>query len=402
MKLKLIIALCSLSTLPQVFAMESQKPDEDTLEDLKGFIQHQKSEIKKKFAVEPIEEVVLDLCGLGCGTVAYGVVYTYRKIKRRTSQQRLNGNSLEIFAGDIPSEIQTLLEMLTGNKIYKELGIDLPAGYLLVGPPGCGKTALVREISRRAHAQLFPASASEFVRKYQGSGNDAVKRLYDQARAWVQKKDGNKAIVFIDEIDAVGARGQNSNYKELDLTIIALLNELDGFKKRKNIITLAATNNPNAVDEALKRSGRLGNVINIPLPSDRLKHKIIKKHLKTIKNYIVPELISSQALLDPLIQQTTDFNCADIAEWVNLAKLCAIKEKTNNNHPIINIQHFQQALQSLKVKKQMSSQSFLNSQAGHQVSAPARANASNVNLSQSINNQIYLHCNLALLICLLI
>lgn len=318
------------------------------------------------------------------GLTVVGAQYGYDKIQEHLADRnRPQTEQDPRYAENLPAEIVRLIRKLQGSANYTRMGLSGGSdGYLLVGPPGCGKTETARIIAQRSNAELFPANASQFVTPFQGSGNKSVVALYDSARAHVNRREGNKAIVFIDEIDALGSRANNSNYRELRLTINALLSELDGYNQARirNIVTIAATNDPANVDDALKRPGRLGKIIELPTPGDPIKKNIILQHVgqREIFEFVNP-VVRTDAFLDPFIQRTANFSCADIQGIITIAKEIAADEADLTHIDVtLGTNHFEQALQQMIAMKQRAQASFLNTQ------ALAAANIPNAQPTQNI------------------
>ncbi|MDQ5930260.1 MAG: cell division protease FtsH, partial [Bacteroidota bacterium] len=201
-------------------------------------------------------------------------------------------------------EIQEIVEFLKNPEKYTNLGGKIPKGALLVGPPGTGKTLLAKAVAGEAQVPFFSLSGSDFVEMFVGVGASRVRDLFKQA------KEKSPAIIFIDEIDAVGrARGKNSmsgGNDERENTLNQLLTEMDGFGSDSNVIVLAATNRADVLDKALMRAGRFDRQIFVDLPDVRERAEIFEVHLAPFK--IVEGLD-----LDFLAKQSPGFSGADIA-----------------------------------------------------------------------------------------
>lgn len=227
-------------------------------------------------------------------------------------------------AGGVPQEILELKEFLEGsNEIYKSLGIDKPKGYLLAGPTGTGKTLLAKAVAGEIDAEFFSASASSFVELFVGNGPKRVRELFENAK--LATSEGRKAIIFIDEIDSIGTRtdsffgGGNTEYNN---TINELLVQMDGFSSDSNIIVIAATNKPEALDSALKRPGRFDCIINVPLPDIKKREAILNHYL-----FDRPRNIDSEINIVEYAQKTEGFNCAELKDLVNKALINAVRNK---------------------------------------------------------------------------
>ncbi|WP_340065265.1 ATP-dependent zinc metalloprotease FtsH [Ascidiimonas aurantiaca] len=213
-------------------------------------------------------------------------------------------------------EVEEIVEFLKNPEKYTSLGGKIPKGALLVGPPGTGKTLLAKAVAGEAKVPFFSLSGSDFVEMFVGVGASRVRDLFKQA------KDKSPAIIFIDEIDAIGrARGKNNftgSNDERENTLNQLLTEMDGFGTNTNVIVLAATNRADILDKALMRAGRFDRQIYVDLPDLRERKEIFEVHLRPIK--------TSETLdLDFLAKQTPGFSGADIANVCNEAALIAAR-----------------------------------------------------------------------------
>ena len=228
-------------------------------------------------------------------------------------------------------EIQEIVEFLKNPEKYTNLGGKIPKGALLVGPPGTGKTLLAKAVAGEAKVPFFSLSGSDFVEMFVGVGASRVRDLFKQA------KEKSPAIIFIDEIDAVGrARGKNNfsgGNDERENTLNQLLTEMDGFGTNSNVIVLAATNRADVLDKALMRAGRFDRQIFVDLPDIRERKEIFEVHLAPLKK--VENLDT-----DFLAKQTPGFSGADIANVCNEAALIAAR----NNKTAVDKQDFLDAV----------------------------------------------------------
>ncbi|MFZ4671408.1 MAG: ATP-dependent zinc metalloprotease FtsH [Flavobacterium sp.] len=228
-------------------------------------------------------------------------------------------------------EIQEIVEFLKNPEKYTALGGKIPKGALLVGPPGTGKTLLAKAVAGEAKVPFFSLSGSDFVEMFVGVGASRVRDLFKQA------KDKAPAIIFIDEIDAVGrARGKNNfsgGNDERENTLNQLLTEMDGFGTNTHVIVLAATNRADVLDKALMRAGRFDRQIYVDLPDIRERKEIFEVHLQPLKK--VDDLD-----VDFLAKQTPGFSGADIANVCNEAALIAAR----NNKTAVDKQDFLDAV----------------------------------------------------------
>jgi cell division protease FtsH len=213
-------------------------------------------------------------------------------------------------------EVQEIVEFLRNPDKYTVLGGKIPKGALLVGPPGTGKTLLAKAVAGEAKVPFFSLSGSDFVEMFVGVGASRVRDLFKQA------KEKSPAIIFIDEIDAVGrARGKNNfsgGNDERENTLNQLLTEMDGFGTNTHVIVLAATNRADVLDKALMRAGRFDRQIYVDLPDVRERKEIFEVHLAPLKKV---EGLDT----DFLAKQTPGFSGADIANVCNEAALIAAR-----------------------------------------------------------------------------
>ncbi|MBC5863293.1 ATP-dependent zinc metalloprotease FtsH [Flavobacterium turcicum] len=228
-------------------------------------------------------------------------------------------------------EIQEIVEFLKNPEKYTNLGGKIPKGALLVGPPGTGKTLLAKAVAGEAQVPFFSMSGSDFVEMFVGVGASRVRDLFKQA------KEKSPAIIFIDEIDAVGrARGKSNmsgGNDERENTLNQLLTEMDGFGTNSNVIVLAATNRADVLDKALMRAGRFDRQIFVDLPDIRERAEIFQVHLAALKK--------AEGLdTDFLAKQTPGFSGADIANVCNEAALIAAR----NNKTAVEKQDFLDAV----------------------------------------------------------
>ncbi len=214
-------------------------------------------------------------------------------------------------------EIQEIVEFLKNPEKYTSIGGKIPKGALLVGPPGTGKTLLAKAVAGEAQVPFFSLSGSDFVEMFVGVGASRVRDLFKQA------KEKSPAIIFIDEIDAIGRARGKSNFSgsndERENTLNQLLTEMDGFGTNTNVIVLAATNRAEILDKALMRAGRFDRQIYVDLPDVNERKQIFEVHLKKIKKV-------ENLDVDFLAKQTPGFSGADIANVCNEAALTAARK----------------------------------------------------------------------------
>jgi len=256
----------------------------------------------------------------GTGGGGGGQIFSIGKSKARLFDEK---NDTRVTFNDVAGlvgakeEIQEIVEFLKNPEKYTSIGGKIPKGALLVGPPGTGKTLLAKAVAGEAQVPFFSLSGSDFVEMFVGVGASRVRDLFKQA------KEKSPAIIFIDEIDAIGRARGKSNFSgsndERENTLNQLLTEMDGFGTNTNVIVLAATNRAEILDKALMRAGRFDRQIYVDLPDVNERKEIFVVHLKSIKK--VDDLD-----VDFLAKQTPGFSGADIANVCNEAALTAARK----------------------------------------------------------------------------
>ncbi len=218
-------------------------------------------------------------------------------------------------------ELQEVIEFLKDPKKFERLGGKIPKGVLLIGPPGTGKTLLAKAVAGEADVPFLSLSGSDFVEMFVGVGASRVRDLFEQGRK-ASMSSGKGAIIFIDEIDAVGRlrfAGIGGGNDEREQTLNALLVEMDGFTNQTGLIMIAATNRPDTLDPALLRPGRFDRQVVVGLPDINGREGILKVHSKGIK--LAPDIN-----LRKVAQQTVYFSGADLANVCNEAALLAARK----------------------------------------------------------------------------
>jgi cell division protease FtsH len=257
------------------------------------------------------------------------------KAKRYTSDQpKVTFNDVA-GADEAKAELQEEVDFLLHPDKYHDLGATIPKGVLLVGAPGTGKTLLARAIAGEAGVPFLSLNASEFVEMFVGVGASRVRDLFAQAKVIAP------AIVFIDELDAIGRRrgaGIGNVNDEREQTLNQLLGELDGFDPHANIIILAATNRPDVLDPALLRPGRFDRQITIPLADRRGREGILRIHARKLK-------LASTVDLGVLAAATIGMSGADLANLCNEAALAAAR----NGHHEVQASDFEEALDRVRL-----------------------------------------------------
>ena len=250
-------------------------------------------------------------------------IWSFGKSRARLSTKSTMNFTFKDVAGvdEAKEELQEVIEFLKEPRKFQRLGGKIPKGVLLVGHPGTGKTLLAKAVAGEAGVPFFSLSGSDFVEMFVGVGASRVRDLFDQARK-ASLSSGKGAIVFIDEIDAVGRQrfaGIGGGNDEREQTLNALLVEMDGFNTQSGVIIIAATNRPDTLDPALLRPGRFDRQIVVTLPDIKGREGILKVHTRDIK-------VDDKVNFERLAQQTVYFSGADLANVCNEAALLAARK----------------------------------------------------------------------------
>lgn len=236
-------------------------------------------------------------------------------------------------AAEAKEELEEIVDFLKNADKYIALGAKVPRGVLLVGPPGTGKTLLARAVAGEANVPFYHISGSEFVEMFVGVGASRVRDLFKKA------KQNSPAIVFIDEIDAVGRQrgaGLGGSHDEREQTLNQILVEMDGFDNETQVIVMAATNRPDVLDPALLRPGRFDRHVTIDLPDIKDRIAILKVHAKN--KPLLPDV-----KLELMAQRTPGFSGADLANALNEAAILAARE----NQQQVSMKHCLDAIEKV-------------------------------------------------------
>jgi cell division protease FtsH len=250
-----------------------------------------------------------------------GLMGIGRSKARRYDQEKDTKVTFNDVAGidEAENELVEIVDFLKDPKKYTRLGGTAPKGVLLIGAPGTGKTLLAKAVAGEAGVPFFSMSAAEFVEMIVGVGAARVRDLFKQAR------ENAPAIVFIDELDAIGrARGQVAigGSSEQEQTLNQILTEMDGFSSREGIIVLAATNQPDVLDKALLRPGRFDRRVVVNLPDKNGREAILKVHTRGVP-------LANDSNLEEIAAATPGFSGADLKNLVNEAALLAARREQN-------------------------------------------------------------------------
>lgn len=233
--------------------------------------------------------------------------------------------------GQLPQEIYDLCEFIRNSQDFVNAGATPPKGILLEGPPGTGKTSIARALAGELDVPFICASASSFIEVYVGTGPKSVRELFEKAQTALAKKDSSHVIIFIDEIDAIGSRTEFNAHSETKNTINELLVQMDGFSSDSRIIVIAATNNADNIDEALKRRGRFDYIVRISLPDEASRLDILTYYLTDAR---FKRSLAGDVNLAHFAEKTTGFSGADLE---GLAKDAAIQAGRNKRRQIHHV-----------------------------------------------------------------
>lgn len=250
--------------------------------------------------------------------------------------------------GGLDKQIQELIEAvvlpMTHAERFENIGIKAPKGVLLYGPPGTGKTLLARACAKSTDAVFLKLAGPQLVQMYIGDGAKLVRDAFDLAKEKITKEGRKGAIIFIDELDAIGTKrygGEQSGDREVQRTMLELLNQLDGFSSNEKIKVIAATNRPDTLDPALLRSGRLDRKVELPHPGESARAQILRIHSKKMK------VDMDDVNFDELARCTEDFNGAQMKAVAVESGMIALRREAS----IIKHEDFMEAINVVAAKK---------------------------------------------------
>ena len=264
-------------------------------------------------------------------------IFSFGQSQAREKSPEMPAIKFEDVAGQDAAkmELEEVVDFLKQPEKYVKVGAKVPRGVLLIGPPGTGKTLMARAVAGEANVAFFSIAASEFVEMFVGVGASRVRDLFKRA------KENAPAIIFVDEIDAVGRRrgtGLGGGHDEREQTLNQLLSEMDGFDNDTNIVMIAATNRPDVLDPALLRPGRFDRQITADLPDVKGRHEILKIHTKN-------KPLGNNVELESLARATIGFSGADIANLANEAAMHAARF----NRRLITMSDFTTAYERIRL-----------------------------------------------------
>ncbi|MBH1939399.1 AAA family ATPase [Mobilitalea sibirica] len=267
-----------------------------------------------------------------------------------TNKKKQNSSAITLsqVAGNIEAKsmVEDIIGFIKNPEQYAQVGARMPKGLLFYGPPGTGKTLMAKAIAGEANVPFYAMSGSDFVQMYVGVGASRIRNLFNKA------KKNEKAVIFIDEIDAIGkkrARNSNASNDERDQTLNALLTEMSGFHDNQGIVVIGATNRLDTLDEALLRPGRFDRQIEIGLPDVNSRKNILSLHAKT-------KPLSEDVDMDALAKSTVFFSGAMLENLLNEAAIQAANEKK----PAINKNHIDKAFYTVVAGAPKTDRSYIS------------------------------------------
>jgi 26S proteasome regulatory subunit T5 len=250
--------------------------------------------------------------------------------------------------GGCDKQIQELIEAvvlpMTQAERFTTIGIKAPKGVLLYGPPGTGKTLLARACAKSTEAVFLKLAGPQLVQMFIGDGAKLIRDAFDLAKEKIEKEGRKGAIIFIDELDAIGTKrygGDQSGDREVQRTMLELLNQLDGFSSNDKIKVIAATNRPDTLDPALLRSGRLDRKVELPHPGEAARAQILRIHTRKMR------VDQNDVNFEELARCTEDFNGAQMKAVAVEAGMIALRREST----VIKHEDFMEAINVVAAKK---------------------------------------------------
>eukprot|EP01039_Chlorochromonas_danica_P001948 gene1948-2126_t len=250
--------------------------------------------------------------------------------------------------GGLDKQIQELIEAvvlpMTQAERFTNIGIKAPKGVLLYGPPGTGKTLLARACAKNTDAIFLKLAGPQLVQMYIGDGAKLIRDAFDLAKEKITKEGRKGAIIFIDELDAIGTKrygGEQSGDREVQRTMLELLNQLDGFSSNDKIKVIAATNRPDTLDPALLRSGRLDRKVELPHPGEAARAQILRIHSRKMRVDL------NDVNFEELARCTEDFNGAQMKAVAVESGMIALRREAT----MIKHEDFMEAINVVAAKK---------------------------------------------------
>lgn len=258
---------------------------------------------------------------------------TVSQVPGKSDKEKLT----QMLSGTIHPEIEEIFDYMEDPSQYKEMGAVFPRGILLSGPPGTGKTYTARALAEASGAKFISFAGTEFLQKYVGEGPQKIREAFKEARDAVNSHEYSFAILFIDEIDSIGKKRTEGDSSHTANLVTTLLTEMDGFGgSDDNVLVLAATNTPEALDPALLRTGRFDRKVVLELPNLEQRKAMIHSGLKGKK--VDPDLN-----LDRVAEKTADFSASDVSQMISKAAFNAVRAKAK----FIEMTHIKAAIRTI-------------------------------------------------------